>query len=107
MQVAASAITLTNGPDNQTLGGVEMAGPGYFAPGYRGVEAVLITEFDGQQPVTVTFNANEKKGVARADFAAVTPGIQTPHQKAYNAYISKLDLARRFPLNKAALKKCP
>ena len=30
MQVAASALTLTNGSDSQTLGGIEMAGPGYF-----------------------------------------------------------------------------
>ena len=66
----------------------------------------MITEFNGQQPLTVTFNANEKKGVAQADFAPVTPGNQSPQQKAYNAYISKLNLAKRFPLDKRPLKKC-
>jgi hypothetical protein len=106
MQVAATSITLVNGADKQTLGGIEMAGPGYFPPDYRGIQSVLITEFDGHQPVTVIFNAGEKKGVAQADFSPVMPGQQTPHQKAYNAHIGKLNLAKRFPIDKAALKRC-
>jgi hypothetical protein len=106
MQVAATSVTLVNGSDTQTLGGIEMAGPGYFPPGYRGIQAVLITEFDGHQPVTVTFNADEKKGVARPEFVPVMPGQPTPQLKAYNAHIRKLDLARRFPIDKAALKRC-
>ena len=106
MQVSATSITLVNGSDTQTVGGIEMAGPGYFAPGYRGIQSVLITEFDGHQPVTVTFNADEKKGVARAEFAAITPGQPTPLLKAYNAHIGKLALAKRFPIDKAALKRC-
>ena len=69
--------------------------------------AVLITEFSGQQPVIATFNVGEKKGAAQLDFAPVMPGKATPPLTAYNARISKLDLARRFPLNKVALKKCP
>lgn len=57
VQVGATNLTLVNGSDKQPLGGIEMAGPGYFSPGYRGIEAVLITEFDGHQPATMTFNA--------------------------------------------------
>jgi len=106
VQVAASNLTLVNGSDKQPLGGIEMAGPGYFAPGYRGIQAVLITEFDGQQPATMTFNAMEKKGVAQIDFSPVVPGNATAQSKAYNARISQLNLAKRFPLNKVALKKC-
>lgn len=106
MQVAASSLTFVNGADSQALGGIEMAGPGYFPPGYRGIQAVLITEFDGHQPVTVTFNADEKKGVARAEFVPVMPGQPTPQLKALNAHIAKLNLAKRFPLDKVALKKC-
>jgi hypothetical protein len=105
-QVAASSVTLVNGSDKQPLGGIEMAGPGYFAPGYRGIQAVLITEFDGQQPATMIFNASEKRGVAQIDFSPVMPANQTPQSKAYNARISNLNLAKRFPLNKVALKKC-
>ncbi len=106
VQVTATGVTLVNGSDKQPLGGIEMAGPGYFAPGYRGIQAVLITEFDGQQPATMTFNTMEKKGVAQIDFSPVVPGNATAQSKAYNARISTLNLVKRFPLNKVALKKC-
>jgi len=56
VSVAADRLTLFNGKDREVLGGVKMAGPAYFPPDYRGIMAVLITEFDGHQPVTVTFN---------------------------------------------------
>jgi hypothetical protein len=105
VQVGASNLTLVNGSDKQPLGGIEIAGPGYFPPGYRGIEAVLITEFDGHQPATMTFNAGEKKGVAQIEFAQVTPG-STPALKVLNAHYTKLNLAKRFPLNKVSLKKC-
>jgi len=104
--IEADKLTVVNGADSQALGGIEMAGPGYFAPGYRGIMAVLITEFDAQQPATVTFNVGEKKGVAQIDFAPVMPGKPTPMLTAYNARISKLGLAKRFPLDKVPLKKC-
>ena len=104
--VAADRLTLTNGKDSEALGGIEMAGPGYFAHDYRGIMAVLITEFSGQQPSTATFNLGEKKGAAQVDFSPVMPGQATPQLTAYNARISKLNLAKRFPLNKVLLKKC-
>ena len=106
VQVGPSSLTLINASDKQPLGDIEMAGPGYFPPGYRGVMAVLITEFSANQPLTMTFNVGEKKGVAQVEFAPVMPGNPTAQLKAYNANISKLNLAKRFPLNKAALKKC-
>jgi len=105
-QLSADTLTLVNGKDSQPLRGIEMAGPGYFPPDYRGIMAVLITEFDGHQPVTVTFNADEKRGAARLEFAPVQPGPGNPQLKAYNAHISKLNLAKRFPLDKVMLKKC-
>jgi hypothetical protein len=105
--VAADRVTLANGKDSQSLGGIDMAGPGYFAPGYRGIMAVLFTEFSGHQPVILHFNAAEKKGVAQAEFAAPISSAPTPHAKAYNAHIAKMNLAKRFPLDKDALKKCP
>src|ERR1700741_1082770 len=42
MMIGADRLTLVNGADTQPLSGVEMAGPGYFPPGYRGIMAVLI-----------------------------------------------------------------
>jgi hypothetical protein len=106
VSVAGDRLTLANGADSQSFGGIEMAGPGYFPPGYRGIMAVLFTEFAGHQPVILHFNADEKKGVAQAEFAPVMPGTPTPQLKAYNAHIAKLNLAKRFPLQKVPLKKC-
>jgi len=106
MVVDADRLTLEQGSDRQELGGIEMAGPGYFPPDYRGVMAVLITEFDGQQPVTVTFNPDEKKGSALAEFSRATPGKATPQLAVYNKRITTLNLAKRFALDKVPLKKC-
>lgn len=104
--VGADRLTLVNGKDREAIGGIEMAGPGFFPPEYRGIMAVLITEFSGHQPVTVLFNFNERKGAAQAEFAPVQPGATTAQGKLYNAHISKLNLAGRFALDKVALKKC-
>lgn len=104
--IAADRLTLVNGTDREALGGIEMAGPGYFPPDYRGIMAVLITEFSGDQPVIATINPGEKKGAAQVEFSPVMPGAATAQAKAYNAHISKLNLARRFPLNKVVLAKC-
>jgi len=106
MVVGADRLTLEQGSDRQELGRIEMAGPGYFPPDYRGVMAVLITEFDAQQPVTVTFNAGEKKGTALAEFSRSLPGNATPQMAAYNTRITALKLAKRFALDKVPLKKC-
>ena len=105
-RIGADKLTLDSGSDSEALGGIEMAGPGYFAPSYNGIMAVLITEFDGEQPATVTFNVGEKKGTAQIDFSPVMPGKATPLLTKYNARISKLNLAARFPLNKVTLKRC-
>ena len=103
---SADRVTLFNGKDTEAIGDIEMAGPGWFPPGYRGIQVVLLTEFSGHQPVIATFNANEKKGVTLVEYSPVMPGNQTAQSKAYNARISKLNLAKRFPLNKVPLKKC-
>jgi hypothetical protein len=55
---------------------------------------------------STTFNPGEKKGAAQVEFSPVMPGAATAQAKAYNAHISKLNLARRFPLNKVVLTKC-
>ena len=68
--------------------------------------AVLITEFDAHQPATLTYNLGEKKGVAQIEFSPLMPGKSTPMLNAYNARVSRLALAKRFPLDKVPLKKC-
>jgi len=104
--VSADRITLFNGRDSEALGGIEMAGPGWFPPGYSGIQVVALTEFSGQQPLTATFNAGEKKGAATVEFAPVLQGKGSAQFNAYNARVSKLNLAKRFPLNNVPLKKC-
>ena len=37
--VGAERLTLENRGERESLGGIEMAGPGYFAPGYSGIMA--------------------------------------------------------------------
>ena len=106
MVVASDRVTFNNGKDTESLGGIEMAGPGFFPPDYRGIQAVLLTEFSGDQPASITFNSGEKKGVGLVEFAPVMPGNATAQQKAYNSHIQKLNLAKRFPLNNQPLKKC-
>src|SRR5688572_3393397 len=105
MVVAADRVTFTNGKDTETLGDIEMAGPGFFPPGYRGIQAVLLTEFSGNQPATITFNAKEKKGVGLVEYSPVTLRPNAPVD-AYNTRIMKLNLAKRFPMDKVPLKKC-
>src|SRR5262245_17896556 len=61
-RIEAARLTLVNGADMESFAGIEMAGPSYFGPDYSGISRVLITEFDGAQPVTATFNVEEKKG---------------------------------------------
>lgn len=57
-------------------------------------------------PVTVTFNAGEKRGTAQAEFAEVLPGNATPQRVADNARITALKRAKRFALDKVLLKRC-
>lgn len=106
VRITSDRLTLLNGNDSESLGGIEMAGPGYFPPGYSGSMAVLLTEFSGEQPAMVTFNVGEKKGAALLEFSPVIPGKATPQTAKYNARISKLNLAARFPIAKVTLKRC-
>ena len=106
VRVEAARITLVNGADNEGFGGIEMAGPGFFGPDYRGIAAVAFTEFETDQPVQLNFNYNEKKGVAQAELASPVAGNVNAIGKARNARLAKLNLVKRFPLHMVPLKKC-
>jgi hypothetical protein len=108
VRIEAARVTLISGADMEAFGGIEMAGPSYFGPNYNGIQAVLITEFEGAQPVTATFNLDEKKGVAQLELGVPTPAH--PANKvaaASNARLAKLSLRTRFPLQGVLLKHCP
>ena len=106
VRVEAARITLVNGADSEGFGGVEMAGPSFFGPDYRGISAVAIAELDKDAPVQMTFNYNEKKGVGWAELASPIAGNVNAIGKALNARLSKLNLVKRFPLHHVPLKKC-
>jgi hypothetical protein len=104
----AARVTLVNGTDMESFGGIEIAGPSFFGPDYRGIQSVLITEFDGDQPVRATLNVDEKKGVTALELGVPTPAH--PANKvalASNARLAKLNLVKRFPLQNVPLKRCP
>jgi hypothetical protein len=104
----AARVTLVNGADMESFGGIEIAGPSYFGPDYKGIQSVLITEFDGDQPVRATLTLDEKKGVTALELAVPTPAH--PANKvalAANARLAKLNLVKRFPLQNVPLKRCP
>ena len=85
-----------------------MAPSDYSGRTTRGIQRVAIAEFEGAQPVTATFNLNEKKGVLQLELAVPTPA--NPANKvatAANARLAKLNLRKRFPLQNVPLKKCP
>jgi hypothetical protein len=108
VRIAAAAITLVNADDKESLEAVEMAGPGFFAPDYNGIMQVAIADLGGDQPVAVTFNYQEKRGVALADMAMPGPDARgNTALNALNARLRKLNLAKRFPLHQVPLKKCP
>ena len=107
VRIEAERVTLVNGADMESFAGIEMVGPSYFGPDYKGIQAVLITEFEGAQPVTAMFNVNEKKGVAQLELGVPTPAH--PANKvaaASNARLAKLGLRKRFPLQDVPLKRC-
>jgi hypothetical protein len=102
-RVAETTMTLVNAQDSQTWGDVALPS-GYFGPDYNGISVVAIADFEGSQPFTVFFNADEKKGIARVD-------IYTEMGRSPNPAVAKLQaaakaLATRFPLNGLPLKKC-
>jgi hypothetical protein len=104
----AARVTLVNGADMESFGGIEIAGPSYFGPDYKGIQSVLITEFEGDQPVRATLNLDEKKGVTALELNVPTPA--NPANKvamAANARLAKLNLVKRFPLQNVVLKRCP
>ena len=58
-----------------------------------------------RDPYIVTFNLGEKEGVGLVEYSPVTLRPNAPVD-AYNARIMKLNLAKRFPMDRVPLKKC-
>lgn len=102
--VAESTLTLANGKDRQTWGNVGVP-TSFFGPDYKGISAVALPDFDGDQPFTVYFNADEKKGITKVS-------IYIDMGKPRDAAVARIQaaakaLATRFPLDDVPLRKCP
>ena len=108
-RVEPARMILINGADTETLGGIELAN-GFFGPDYMGIQVVAISEFEGDQGVTATFNFSEKRGTAQLELAQPTSTPPNPRNTvaiALNARLAKRNLVKRFPLHRVELKKCP
>ncbi len=103
LRVAQGTLTLINGKDSQAWDNVGLPAS-FFGPDYSGISIVALPDFDGEQPFTVYFNADEKKGVTKVNIYSEMRGPMNPQVAAIQAAAKKL--ATRFPLNDLALKKC-
>jgi hypothetical protein len=107
IRLESARVTLVNAVDKESLGAVEMAGPGFFPPDYNGIQQVAIADLGGDQPFSITFNYQEKRGTALAEMAPPGPDrAGNAALNALNARLRKLNLAKRFPLHQVPLKKC-
>jgi hypothetical protein len=104
LRVAEATLTLANGADSQSWGNVGVP-TSFFGPDYAGISVVALPDFDGSQPFTVYFNADERKGVTKVNIYTETPGPVNPQLARIQAAAKKL--TTRFPLNDVPLKRCP
>jgi hypothetical protein len=102
-RVAPDTLTLVNGADTQMWGNVGVP-TAFFGPNYSGIVVVALPDFDGSQPFTVYFNADEKKGVTKVNIYNEVKGPMNAQLAAIQAAAKRL--AARFPLNDLPLKKC-
>jgi hypothetical protein len=102
-RVAPLTLSLINGTDTQSWSNVALP-TSFFGPAYTGMSVVALPDFDGSQPFTAFFNADEKKGVARLEIYFEMKGNLNPAVAKIQAAAKQL--AARFPLNNVPLKKC-
>jgi hypothetical protein len=104
LRVAEATLTLINAADTQSWGNVGVP-TSFFGPDYQGISAVALPDYDGSQPFTVYFNADEKRGVTKVNIYVEMKGPMNPKAAKFQAAAKKL--ATRFPINDLPLKKCP
>ena len=109
LRVEPAKMTLINGADTEAVSDIELA-HSFFGPDYKGIQLVVISEFNGDQGVTAVFNYEEKRGATWLELAQPTPTPPNPKNAvaiATNARLAKRNLVKRFPLHRVTLKKCP
>jgi hypothetical protein len=86
LELAPKTMTLVNGKDRFSQGNVGLS-YSYFGNSYQGIQFAAMADWDKTQPFTVILNAEEKKGRAQL-------------------LVDNAALKKRFPLDKAKLKRC-
>jgi hypothetical protein len=86
VELAPKTMTLVKGTDRFSKGNVGLT-YSYFGNSYQGIQFAAMADWDKTQPFTVILNAGEKKGRAQI-------------------LVDDATLKKRFPLDKATLKRC-
>jgi hypothetical protein len=86
LELAPKTMTLVNGKDRVSKSNVGLS-HSYFGNSYQGIQFAAMADWDKTQPFTVILNAGEKKGRAQL-------------------LVDDAALKKRFPLDKATLKRC-
>ena len=86
VELAPKTMTLVNGKDRVSRGNVGLS-YSYFGNSYQGIQFAAMADWDKTQPFTLILNAGEKKGRAQI-------------------LLDDAALKKRFPLDKATLKRC-
>lgn len=110
MRVKAETVSLINDADTASFEGLQLAGPGYWGPDYSGMQAVVFTEFDGDQPVVTTFNYDEEEGAAMVDYTVLEGQVNPaylPVQQRLKELDLPIDFHSRGSRSRSALLKAP
>jgi hypothetical protein len=86
LELAPKTMALSNGKDRVSHGNVGLS-YSYFGNSYQGIQFAAMADWDKAQPFTLILNAGEKKGRAQI-------------------LIDDAALKKRFPMDKAILKRC-
>lgn len=103
LHVERDKILLIHGRDAASYGDIGIA-YSFFGPDYRGIQVAMMPEVSSDYPFMVTFNYQEKRGVASVAIYHEIKGNVIPAVAAIQA--KSKALAERFPLDGLVLTKC-
>lgn len=96
-------LILMNGGDVASYGDVGVA-HSFFGPDYRGIQVAVMPEVSSDYPFMVTFNFEERRGIASVEIYREIKGNTNPAVVAIQAKAKAL--SKRFPLDGRLLSRC-
>ena len=103
LRVERDKLTLISGRDSASYGDIGIA-HSFFGPDYRGIQVAVMPEVSKDYPFMVTFNFQEKRGVASVAIYQEIKGAMIPAVAAIQAKAKAL--GNRFRLDGQTLTKC-